>query len=90
MRVEGETGPLAVVDPTNDIGAAVSNRANLSREADGFELGRKQGGGVDLPSGRVLRIDRDEPFKQAREPRDIGHGGEGRKAHCTFPLAATS
>ena len=90
MRVEGETGSVAVVDPPDDIGAAVRNRANLRGEADGFELGREEGGGLDLPSRRVLRVDRDEPFKQASEPSDIGRGREGRKAHCTFPLAATS
>jgi hypothetical protein len=90
MRVESETGPVAIVDPPDDIGAAVSNRANLSSEADSLELGRKQGGGLDLASRRVLRVDRDEPFKQASEACDIGRGREGRKAHCTFPLAATS
>ena len=90
MRVEGETGSVAIVDPPNDIAAAVSNWANLSREAVGLELGRKQGGGLDLPSGRVLRIDGDEPLKKASKPSDIGRGRELRKAHCTFPLAATS
>ena len=88
--MKAKQGPLAVVDTPDDIGAAVSNRTNLRGEADGLELGRKQGGGLDLPSRRVLRVDRDEPFKQASEASDVGRGREGRKAHCTFPLAATS
>ena len=90
MRVESETGSGAIVDPPDDIGAAVCNGTNLSGEADGLELGRKEGGGLRLPSRRVLRVDGDEPLKQASEPSDIGRGREGRKAHCTFPLAATS
>ena len=49
MRVEGETGSGAVVDPPDDIGAAVCKRANLSGEADGLEFGREEGGGLDLP-----------------------------------------
>ena len=72
MRVEGETGSVAIVDSPDDIGAAVSNRANLGSEADGLELGRKQGGGLDLPSRRVLRVDGDEALKKASEPSDIG------------------
>ena len=90
MRVEGETGSGAVVDSPHDIGAAISNRANLDREADGLELGRQQGGGLDLPSRRVLRVDRDELLKQASQASDVGRRGERSKAHCTFPLAATS
>ena len=72
MRVESETGSLAIVDSSDDIGAAVRNGTNLRGEADGLELGRKQGGGLDLPSRRVLRVDRDEPLKQASEPSDVG------------------
>ena len=93
MRVEGETGSLAIVDPSNDIGAAVSNRANFGDEADRFEFGGEESGGLNLPSRRVLRVDLDEPLKQPSEPSDVGRGREGRKAHkahCTFPLAATS
>ena len=78
------------MDPTNDIGAAVSNRSHFGNEADRFELGREESGGLDLPPWRVLRVDGDEPFKKAGEASDIGRGREGCKAHCTFPLAATS
>jgi hypothetical protein len=90
MRVEGETGSVAVVDTPDDIGAAVRNGTNLRREADRFELGREESGGLDLPPWRVLRVDRHEPFKQASEASDVGCGGRLRKVHCTFPLAATS
>ena len=90
MRVESETGSVAIVDSPDDIGAAVRDRANLGGKADGLELGREKRGGLDLPSRRVLRVDGDEPFKKAGEASDIGRGREGRKAHCTFPLAATS
>ena len=90
MRVESETGSLAIVDPPHDIGAAVRNRANLGREAHGLKLGRQKRGGLDLPPWRVLRIDGDEPLEEAREPSDIGRGRGVRKIHCTFPLAATS
>ena len=38
MRVEGETGSLAIVDTPDDIGAAVRNGTNLRGEADRFEL----------------------------------------------------
>jgi hypothetical protein len=72
MRVEGETRSVAVVDSPHDIGAAVRHGTNLSGEADGFELGRKEGGGLDLPSWRVLRIDGDEPLEEASEASDIG------------------
>ena len=88
MRVEGETGAVAIVDSPDDIGAAVRDGANLSGEADGFELSREQCGGLRLASRRVLRVDGDEPLEQADEPSDIGRGRESR--HCTFPLAATS
>ena len=72
MRVEGETRSGAVVDPPDDIGAAVCKRANLRGEADGLEFGREEGGGLDLPSRWVLRVDRDEPLEEAREASDIG------------------
>jgi hypothetical protein len=55
-----------------------------------FELRREESGGLDLPPWRVLRVDGDEPLEEARKASDIGRGREGRKAHCTFPLAATS
>ncbi len=90
VRVECETGAVAVVDAADDIGAAVCNRSNFGGEADRFEFGREESGGLDLPPWRVLRVDGDEPLKQARKASDIGRGREGRKAHCTFPLAATS
>ena len=90
MRVERETRAVAIVDSTDNIGAAVRDGANLSGEADGFELSREERGGLRLASRRVLRVDGDEPLEKACEPRDIGRGREGRKAHCTFPLAATS
>ena len=90
MRVESETRAGAVVDSPDDICAAVREGTNLGRKADGLELGRKKRGGLRLPSRRVLRVDGDEPFKQASEASDIGRGLEFRKAHCTFPLAATS
>ena len=85
MRVERETGAVAVVDAADDIRAAVRNRANLGREADGLELGREERGGLDLPSRRVLRVDGDEPLEQAREPSDIGRGREGRRGSLHFP-----
>jgi hypothetical protein len=72
MRVESETGSGAVVDSPDNIGAAFCNGANFSGEADGFELRRKEGGGLDLPSWRVLRIDGDEPLEEASEASDIG------------------
>ena len=90
MRVEGETGAVAVVDLSDDIGAAVREGANLRGEADGSELGGKQRGGLRLPSRRILRVDGDEPFKEAGEASDIGRRRSLRKGHCTFPLAATS
>jgi hypothetical protein len=90
MRVESETRAGAIVDPPDDICATVCYGTDLSGEADGFELGRKQRGRLDLPSWRVLRVDGDESLKEAGEPSDIGRGREPRKAHCTFPLAATS
>jgi hypothetical protein len=90
MRVEGETRAGAIIDPPDDICAAVSNGTNLCHEPDGLELGREEGGGLGLPSWRVLRVDGDESLKEASKPSDIGLGREIRKAHCTFPLAATS
>jgi hypothetical protein len=87
---EGETGSGAVVDSPDDIGAAVCNGANLRGEADGFELGREEGGSLDLPSRRVLRVDGDGPLKEAGESSDIGRMRSLSKVHCTFPLAATS
>ena len=68
MRVEGETGSVAVVDTPDDIGAAVRNGTNLRGEDDGFELGRKKRGGVRLASRWVLRADGNEPLKAS----DIG------------------
>ena len=82
MRVEGETRSGAVVDPPDDIGAAVCKRANLRGEADGFELRRKEGGGLDLPSRWVLRVDRDEPLEEAQS-------AERHRAHPS-PVQATS
>ena len=90
MRVESETGAGAVVDSPDDICAAVRNGTNLSGETDGFELGRKKRGGLRLASRWVLRVDGDEPLEEAREASDIGREAQFRKAHCTFPLAATS
>jgi hypothetical protein len=90
MRVESETRAGAIIDTPDDICAAVGNGTNLCGEADGLELGREEGGGLDLPSRRVLRVDGDEPLKEAGKPSDIRRWREIRKAHCTFPLAATS
>ncbi len=90
MRVESETGSLAVVDSTDHICAAIREGANLRGEADGSEFGRKQRGGLRLPSWGILRVDGDEPFKEAGEASDIGRRRSLRKGHCTFPLAETS
>jgi hypothetical protein len=90
MRVEGETRARAIIDTPDDICAAVGDGANLSGEADGPELGRHEGGGLDLPAWRVLRVDGDESLKEASKPSHIGRRREIRKAHRTFPLAATS
>ena len=90
MRVEGEAGAVAVVDAADDIGAALGEGTHLGREADGLEFGREQRRGLGLASGRVLRVDGDEPFEQARKASDVGRGRRLDKAHCTFPLAATS
>ena len=89
-ELKAKQGPSPLSIRPTTLARPSRNRANLSGEADGLELGREQGGGLDLPSGRVLRVDGDEPLKQASEPSDIGRGREVRKAHCTFPLAATS
>ena len=90
MRVESETGAVAVVEPADDIRAAIRKGTNLCREADGLELGVKESSGLRLPAGRVLRVDGDEPLEETNEASDVGRGREFRKAHCTFPLAATS
>jgi hypothetical protein len=90
MRVESETGSGAIIDAANDIRAPIRHGTNLSGEAGSREVGCEKRGGLDLPSGRVLRVDCDEPLKEASEASDVRSGREGRKAHCTFPLAATT
>ena len=85
MRVESETGAGAVVDSPDDICAAVRQGTNLRREADGFELGREKRGGLRLPSRRILRVDGDEPFKQASEASDIGRGLRASQGSLHFP-----
>ena len=85
MRVEGKAGAGAVVEPRDDIRAALRERPDLCDEAEAVELGSEQRRGFGLAARRILGVDGDETFEQADEATDIG-----LRAHSTFPRAATS
>ncbi len=89
VRVERETGAVAIVNPADDIRAAIRDKMNFRSEADGLEVGREERSGLLLPSGRVLSVDGDKLLEQAGEARHV-RGRSLYRAHCTFPLAATS
>ena len=86
MRVEGEAGAGAVVEPRDDIRPAFREGPDLCCEAHAVELGREQRRSFGFSPRRILGVDRDEPLEQADEAARLC----GLRTHCTFPRAATS
>ena len=85
LKAKQGPSPLSM-RPTTLARPSPTGRTSVD-EADRFEFGGEESSGLNLPSRRVLRVDLDEPLKQASEPSDIGRRREGRKAPTALSLS---